>query len=245
MQGTPQPDNGGNARPIVFAVRDLPITVFGGRHGRQTRKFVLLTIATHANPDGSSCYPAAGTVARECGLSVRAVQKVIAWLRDKAFLRIAIKMSPLRTNLFTVIPETVNASVHGERQSSSRTETSATVNGSGVDGERQGSPNLPIPTKKKPTPSAPIGAVAEAFCLEHGIGGRQNKRDIQDLLNQWRKKYSDSEDEIAALWTRAWNCHQEHHVGDPWRSIVRYLQAGEGGVLQDYKAARFWGDRKA
>ena len=56
-------------RPVVFAVRDLPIEAFGGEHGRQTRKFVLLALATHANSDGTRCYPSTATLARECGLA--------------------------------------------------------------------------------------------------------------------------------------------------------------------------------
>ncbi len=146
-----------------------------------------------------------------------------------------------KTNLYTVvIPSVVNSMVHSEPRGAQCTRRSNTVHSSNEDKELHGAHNLPVLTnKKKPTPSAPIGAVAEAFCLEHGIGGRRNKRDVQDLLDLWRKKYSDSEDGIAALWTQAWNHHQKHHDREPWHSIVRYLQAGEDHVLQDYKMAQW------
>ena len=143
----------GSTRPIVFAVRDLPIQVFGGRHGRHSRKFVLLTLATHADFDGGKCYPATPTIARECGLSVRATQKVLAWLRENGFLQIAIKASPLRTNLFTILmPNVTNARVHGDNCSSPRTKETGMVNGSTADNERQSAHNLPVkPTKIQPT----------------------------------------------------------------------------------------------
>jgi len=142
-----------STRPIVFTVRELPIQAFGGRHGRHSRKFVLLTLATHADLDGGKCYPAIPTIARECGLSVRATQKVLAWLRDNRFLQIAIKASPLRTNLFTIlVPDVPNASLHGDNCSSPRTGETGMVNASAADGERQSAHNLPIePTKPKPT----------------------------------------------------------------------------------------------
>lgn len=152
------------ARPIVFAVRDLPIEVFGGEHGRQTRKFVLLMLATHADSDGTRCFPSLATIARECGLTSRGTRKVVSWLRDNGFLEIAYRKGPSQSNMFTVlIPEVRNSSVPQELQRSSGTETTGVRNSSVPGGterraqgtELQRSSNLPrtyqSPTRKAPT----------------------------------------------------------------------------------------------
>jgi hypothetical protein len=147
-------------RPIVFAVRDLPIELFGGKHGRSTRKLMLLTIATHANSDGTNCYPGVESLAQECGLGRllrrvgrpdkwdrRGAQKVIKWLRGAGLLTVNEKASPLHTNLYIV-----NASGHDALQRARCPEASSTVNASGHgDGELQRAPNLPVPTSLKPT----------------------------------------------------------------------------------------------
>ncbi len=145
-------------RPIVFAVRDMPIEAFGGEHGRQTRKFVLLTLATHANSDGTSCYPSVALIGRECGLTARGARKVVSWLRDSGFLQVTYRAGPGQTNLFTVIAKVRNSSVPEEQKRSLGTETPTVRNSSVPEGterraqgaELQRSANLPIPTNDQP-----------------------------------------------------------------------------------------------
>ena len=138
----------GPPRPVVFRVRDMPIELFGGKHGRHTRKLVLLTITTHANSDGTSCYPAVATIAREVGLTPRATQMIIAWLQRAGFLVVSLKAGPHHTNTFTLrIPEdlgVVKPSLHGEAQPSPRRELTGVVKPSlQGGGEAQASPDLP------------------------------------------------------------------------------------------------------
>lgn len=44
---------------------------------RGTDKFILLSIASFANPDGSECYPSVLGIAKRCGVGERTVQRSI------------------------------------------------------------------------------------------------------------------------------------------------------------------------
>jgi Helix-turn-helix domain len=198
------------ARPIVFAVRDIPIEAFGGEHGRQTRKFLLLTLATHADQDGTRCYPGVGTIARETGLSQRGARKVITWLREHGFLGIAYKASGLQTNVFTVmIPEGVrNSIVPEELQRSSGTESTEVGNPSVPGGEerrargaeRQRSYNLPITNQlptKTPTKARKSTAL-EKFDLPSWVPLKEWK-DYEEMRKAKRKPMTARAAELVVL----------------------------------------------
>ena len=92
------------SRPAIVAdVRAIPIQRFGDEPGRQTRKFVLLVLATHADSDGGNCFPGMDTLAAEAGLTPRGLRKVVRWLEANNWLKVARNESRLRTNLFRII----------------------------------------------------------------------------------------------------------------------------------------------
>ena len=104
------------APPVLFAVRALPIEVFGKGHGRHTRKFVLTTIVSHADSDGTNCYPSIALLCRECGLQQSGIHKVIKWLEDNRLLKIDYKAGPKGTNLYTaIIPDTLSSGYSVQR----------------------------------------------------------------------------------------------------------------------------------
>lgn len=83
------PPEDSKQRPAFVAVRDLPIEAFGDRRGRQTRKFILTTIVSHANNTGGGAWPSQQTIAEETGVDPRTVRRVIRWLKDHRFLDVA------------------------------------------------------------------------------------------------------------------------------------------------------------
>ncbi len=140
-------------------MRALPIELFG-THGRITRKLVLLTLATHADQDGTNAWPSLATLAAECGLTRRGIGKVIAWLRDHHFLTVAYKSKPVpggAVNVYTIT--TWNARVHSPTNTDVELQSSqsdgGTWNGGTPDVERkapdvelQSSHDLPIDQPK-------------------------------------------------------------------------------------------------
>jgi hypothetical protein len=91
-----------NKIKAVLDARDIPISCFGSGKGRQTRKFVLILIATWADPDGTNSYPSIKTIAEKCGLTERGVRKVVLWLETDGFLDVEYKSGPYGTNKYTV-----------------------------------------------------------------------------------------------------------------------------------------------
>jgi hypothetical protein len=191
--------------PVLFAVRGVPIEAFGGRHGRQTRKFVLMILASYANPDGTRCFPSLSRLSRDCGLQKRSIQKVIRWLRENGFLEIAYKAGPNHTNAYAVlIPEVVNSSIHDEPQRSWCPEEhevgNSSIQGGGdrkhTGGELQSSPNLPItiqlPTKR-PTKGAPKSSAP--FVMPDWIPVQEWK-DFVEMRRKNRKLMSDGAREL-------------------------------------------------
>jgi hypothetical protein len=103
-------------QPVLFAVRALPIEVFGKGHGRHTRKFVLTMIVSHADPDGTNCYPGIALLCRECGLQQSGIHKVIKWLEDNRLLKIDYKAGRKGTNVYTaLIPDTLSSGYSVQR----------------------------------------------------------------------------------------------------------------------------------
>lgn len=64
------------ATAAMWARRDLT----------STEKVVAVRLADHANPDGGRAYPSVGRLAKDCGLTDRAVQKVLHRLIDKGVI---------------------------------------------------------------------------------------------------------------------------------------------------------------
>jgi hypothetical protein len=127
MAKMPPSSPGVNAKddPVMIRVRSIPTQMFGDKHGRNTRKYVMMLIASYANPDGSRCFPGVSQLAKDCGLRKRSIQKVISWLCDHGFLAIDPNAGPKLTNVYTILPpEVVN-----EQHSSSCPEVQGVVNG--------------------------------------------------------------------------------------------------------------------
>jgi hypothetical protein len=153
---------GANAKhdPILFRVRALPIEAFGNKHGRHTRKLVLVLLASYGDADGSNIFPGISRLAHDCGLKKRSLQSVLAWLRDNGFLKIDLKAGPNRANVFIVmIPEVMNSSVHDELQHASCMEAQGVVNSRVHGGGAfQSSSNLPITYQSPSNSSAANGS---------------------------------------------------------------------------------------
>jgi hypothetical protein len=91
-------------KPIraVLDARSVPFELFG--HGRSAyiRKLVFMYLATWANPDGTDAYPSLQTIATHCGLTVRGLSNVLAWLAKYGLITVEYKASYLGTNRYTV-----------------------------------------------------------------------------------------------------------------------------------------------
>jgi len=83
----------------VFAVRKVPIELFGIGNSAALRKAVLLAIASWADPDGTNACPGLKTLANVFGISVRGLSKVIRWLKDHQLLTVASKAGRPEKNI--------------------------------------------------------------------------------------------------------------------------------------------------
>jgi hypothetical protein len=149
---------GGAQTPAFVAVRAIPIEAFGAHHGRQTRKFVLSTLASHADNNGTNAWPSQSTLASEVGLTDRGLRKVIVWLEQHKFLSINYKSHRVRrskdqpwtdmVNEYTI--HTRNGSTPGTEASpvAPGTEASSTRNGSVEHPERYSSSNHQLTTNQ-------------------------------------------------------------------------------------------------
>jgi len=85
----------------------IPPSRVGKGKARISRKMVLLAIAASANPHGTGAWPSRETIAARCLITVRAVDKVIGWLRDHKLLKVKHKGAPTskygRTNHYTIL----------------------------------------------------------------------------------------------------------------------------------------------
>lgn len=66
-----------------------------------TQRHVALTLSLHMNERGGSCYPGIARIARESGLSTRAIQKALRALAKTGWITVAISESPEGTNLYS------------------------------------------------------------------------------------------------------------------------------------------------
>ena len=78
--------------------------VWDDSQARGTGLLVMLAIANYAKADGSGAWPAIGTLARDCRLSVRAIQDIIRRLDAAGELRVERGAGPSGVNLYTVTP---------------------------------------------------------------------------------------------------------------------------------------------
>lgn len=70
---------------------------------KPVEKIVLLRIADMAHDDGSNAYPAVSTLARDCGLSRRGVQKALARLLDSGYVEIQAAPTNRRSTTYRVV----------------------------------------------------------------------------------------------------------------------------------------------
>jgi hypothetical protein len=73
-------------RAVLDAIQKMPREAFGTGKGRQGRKLVYVTIASYANPDGSSSWPALTTIAECALLEEKQVRRGVTWLREHGLL---------------------------------------------------------------------------------------------------------------------------------------------------------------
>jgi len=64
-------------------------------------RLVLLVIANHAHGDGTRAYPSVATVAAECRMSGRQIQRILHQLVEEGHLEVT-GVSPLQTNVYRV-----------------------------------------------------------------------------------------------------------------------------------------------
>jgi predicted transcriptional regulator len=84
--------------------RNLSIKTFGGKtSAARIRKFVFMTLASYANPDGSNAYPSITTIAVNCGLSDRQMQRIITWLEKHGLLHVEYKKGPKGQNRYRLL----------------------------------------------------------------------------------------------------------------------------------------------
>jgi hypothetical protein len=72
---------------------------------RSSEKLVLMTIASYADPDGRGAFPAQQTIADDCGLSKRAVIKILHRLEEKQLLVIAEPSTGTRSTRYYIPPD--------------------------------------------------------------------------------------------------------------------------------------------
>lgn len=127
-------------------------------------RLVLLALANHAGPDGSSAFPSIATIQRETRLSHGAVCKALDGLRGRGAIR---KMGRRRHG--TVVYAIVMAGVHGVdssgvhgvdcEKSTTETQTVHGVDGAGPRDGHEPSLNLSLKPSGSPVrPKAPKGA---------------------------------------------------------------------------------------
>jgi hypothetical protein len=92
----------GKAIKAVLDARHVPFDLFGRGHAAHLRKLIFLYISTFANPDGTEAYPALETIAKDCGLTIRGLSKVLRWLKDYGLVTIKSKASHLGTNKYAL-----------------------------------------------------------------------------------------------------------------------------------------------
>jgi hypothetical protein len=69
----------------------------------KTRRDVFLMLASYAGADGKGAYPSMKTLADNCCISEKQVQRIIAWLEANGLLLVKHKGSKDGTNLYTVL----------------------------------------------------------------------------------------------------------------------------------------------
>lgn len=88
--------------------RELPLDLFydfGDKtyKAARTRRDVFLMLASYAESDGTGACPSLATLARNCCLSTRQVQRVAEWLTEQGLLSVESKASRYGTNKYKII----------------------------------------------------------------------------------------------------------------------------------------------
>ncbi len=103
IKSSPQVKRRGAPVKAVRDARHVAFDLFGHGHAAHVRKLVFLYLATYADADGSGAYPSRATIAEDCGLTVRGLSDVLAWLRDHALITVEHKGSDYGTNKYAVL----------------------------------------------------------------------------------------------------------------------------------------------
>ena len=89
-------------RAVIDTLEKIPASRFGPGRARILRKLVLVSIAKHADADGSNAEPSTATLARICLVGERAIREIVEWLKEEKLLRVEYKAGRHGCNRYAI-----------------------------------------------------------------------------------------------------------------------------------------------